>query len=73
MATKSKNYPKPFNFLKTWFSADKPVTIPPGGAALIFEDHRQIQTLLNGLADADSWTGYNYAEKALAGTTLIKN
>lgn len=46
--------------------------VPPGCCALVFPDTETYNEMINGLADAKSWTGYNYP-KVLDDTTLIIN
>ena len=49
------------------------IDVPRGGCALIFPDKETYQELINGLADAKSWTGYNYPEKVLDKSTFVIN
>lgn len=36
--------------------------MPPGCCALVFPDFETYQEMINGLSDAQSWTGHNYPE-----------
>jgi hypothetical protein len=49
------------------------VEVPPGGCALVFPDSKTYQGMINGLADAKTWTGINYPKKALDKTTFFNN
>lgn len=47
-------------FRKARNTTGKSFEIPPGGCALIFTDTKTYETIIDGLADAQLWTGYNY-------------
>lgn len=59
--------------VRSFFSPKRILNVPAGGCALLFPDMQTYQELINALADAKSWTGYNYPEKVLDKSTFVKN
>ncbi|MDP3914352.1 MAG: hypothetical protein Q8R96_11535 [Bacteroidota bacterium] len=62
-----------FPLLKWLFARLQRATfkIPPGGYAIILQNHADFEQISDGLSDAESWTGVKYSDILTKSETQI--
>ena len=51
----------------------KQITLEPGHTAIILMNDNAVDTLIHAMADAQSYTGFEYSEQVMNHSQIIKN